>query len=82
MVELKRKLKELNVPSRKNVSVPNPADKDTGIVDQVEAIENLESKKISFWAEKEPNFLFEHIFNSCLSIKYFVHIGAPLKAFA
>jgi hypothetical protein len=35
MVELKRRLKELNVPSRKNVSVPNPADKDTGIVDQV-----------------------------------------------
>ncbi len=35
MVELRRRLKQLNVPSRKNVSVPNPADKDTGIVDQV-----------------------------------------------
>ena len=35
MVELRQRLKELNVPSRKNVSVPNPSDKNTGIVDQV-----------------------------------------------
>ena len=35
MTELRRRLKELNVASRKNVSVPNPSDEDTGVTDQV-----------------------------------------------
>lgn len=35
MDNLKQKLVKMNVPSRKNVSVPNPADSDTGIVEQV-----------------------------------------------
>ena len=35
MEELKKRLKNLNVLSRKNVSVPNPSDSDTGTVDQV-----------------------------------------------
>ena len=35
MTSLREKLKEFNVTSRKNVSVPNPADSDTGKVDQV-----------------------------------------------
>ncbi len=35
MTALRKKLAELNVASRKNFSVPNPADKDTGAVDQV-----------------------------------------------
>jgi len=34
MEELKKRLKNLNVLSRKNVSVPNPSDSDTGTVDQ------------------------------------------------
>lgn len=34
MTELREKLTKLNVASRKNVSVPNPADSDTGAVDQ------------------------------------------------
>jgi len=34
MEELRKRLKELNVKSRKNVSVPNPSDVDTGIVEQ------------------------------------------------
>ena len=33
--EVRARLKELNVTSRKNVSVPNPSDADTGKVDQV-----------------------------------------------
>ena len=35
MAELRRKLEKLNVTSRKNLSVPNPADSETGIVEQV-----------------------------------------------
>ena len=37
MEELKKRLKDLNVLSRKNVSVPNPSDTDTGTVDQVKS---------------------------------------------
>ena len=37
MEELKKRLKNLNVLSRKNVSVPNPSDSDTGTVDQVKS---------------------------------------------
>ena len=35
MEELRKRLAKLKVPSRKNVSVPNPADSDTGTTDQV-----------------------------------------------
>ena len=35
MTKLKERLTKMNVKSRKNVSVPNPADSDTGIVEQV-----------------------------------------------
>ena len=35
MVEFKQRLAKLNVVWRKNVSVPNPAESDTGIVEQV-----------------------------------------------
>ena len=35
MDDLREKLVKMSVPSRKNVSVPNPADSDTGIVEQV-----------------------------------------------
>ena len=35
MAELRKRLEMLNVMSRKNLSVPNPADSDTGIVEQV-----------------------------------------------
>ncbi len=35
MPELRKKLELLDVKSRKNISVPNPADSDTGTVDQV-----------------------------------------------
>ena len=35
MQALRRRLKELEVPFRKNVSVPSPDDDDTGIVNQV-----------------------------------------------
>ena len=35
MAELRKRLEKLNVTSRKNLSVPNPADSDTGIVEQV-----------------------------------------------
>ena len=35
MAELRKRLEKLNVMSRKNLSVPNPADSDTGIVEQV-----------------------------------------------
>ena len=38
MEELRIRLKKLKVASRKNVSVPNPADDDTGRVDQVKFI--------------------------------------------
>ena len=34
MAALKKRLEEMKVPSRKNVSVPNPDDDDTGIVQQ------------------------------------------------
>ena len=35
MAKLKKKLKKLNVESRRNISVPNPVDNETGILDQV-----------------------------------------------
>ena len=35
MMEFKQRLAKLNVVWRKNVSVPNPAESDTGIVEQV-----------------------------------------------
>lgn len=35
MQALRNRLKELDVPFRKNVSVPSPDDDDTGIVNQV-----------------------------------------------
>ena len=35
MDDLREKLVKMSIPSRKNVSVPNPADSDTGIVEQV-----------------------------------------------
>ena len=35
MDDLRKKLVNMSVLSRKNVSVPNPADSDTGIVEQV-----------------------------------------------
>ena len=35
MPALKRRLDQLGVPSRKNISVPNPDDDDTGVVEQV-----------------------------------------------
>ena len=35
MPALKKRLEAMNVPSRKNVSVPNPSDSDTGVVEQV-----------------------------------------------
>ena len=34
MSALKKRLEAMNVPSRKNVSVPNPSDADTGVVEQ------------------------------------------------
>ena len=34
MDELRKRLKEMNVKSRKNISVPNPDDKETGRVEQ------------------------------------------------
>ncbi len=40
MSKLKKKLKKLNVESRRNMSVPNPADNDTGILDQVKYSES------------------------------------------
>ena len=34
MSALKKRLEDMKVPSRKNVSVPNPSDSDTGVVEQ------------------------------------------------
>ena len=42
MEEMRKRLKDLNILSRKNVSVPNPSDTDTGITDQVQSILNEE----------------------------------------
>ena len=41
MAELRRKFEKLNVASRKNLSVPNPADSETGIVEQVRINKNV-----------------------------------------
>jgi len=40
MTELKRKLDELDVKSRKNISVPNPSDKDDKVLEQVRGHSN------------------------------------------
>ena len=38
MPALKERLAKMGIPSRKNVSVPNPDDDDTGIVEQVNTL--------------------------------------------
>jgi hypothetical protein len=43
MPRLRKRLEELNIKSRKNFSVPNPADNDTGILDQVTPLKMMNS---------------------------------------
>ena len=59
MTELKRKLEKLNVKSRKNLSVPNPADSETGIVEQVR-INNI---YIPIWNIRHDQLLSISIYN-------------------
>ena len=69
MEELKKRLKDLNVLSRKNVSVPNPSDTDTGTVDQVKSY-------------LENGILFRKLFSPSVKKKNLQILGRELAKFS